>query len=50
MTGPVAPPRPDIPKQRCGAGQTPCGAEARLYLEGWRCQACAPTTRREATR
>jgi hypothetical protein len=46
MTAPVAPPRPDIPKHRCGAGTQPCGQPARLFLEGWRCQACAPTTRR----
>jgi hypothetical protein len=46
MTGPVAPTRPDIPKHLCGAGVTPCGAEARLYLEGWRCDTCAPTARR----
>lgn len=29
---------------RCGAGVTPCGQPARLYLSGWRCDAHKPHT------
>lgn len=29
---------------QCGAGQTPCGADARLYPGGWRCDEHRPST------
>jgi hypothetical protein len=30
------------PTGRCAAGATPCGAPARLYLQGWRCPTHKP--------
>jgi hypothetical protein len=41
----VAPPRPVIPRDRCNAGVTPCGAPARPYLCGPRCGQHAPNAK-----
>jgi hypothetical protein len=39
----VPPLRTPVPKFVCGAGPGPCGApNARLFMCGWRCDACAP--------
>jgi hypothetical protein len=42
--------RPPIvmaPPRRCGAGVTPCGAPARLYPCGWRCDEHSPGAHRK---
>lgn len=38
----IVPPSPEITPGRCSAGVTPCGAPARLYPAGWRCEAHRP--------
>lgn len=40
--GLLAPPRPRVIARRCSAGRQPCGAEARLYPCGWRCDEHRP--------
>lgn len=44
----AAPPRPVIRTHECGAGVTPCGAPARPYPCGWRCDDHSPAAMRAA--